>query len=551
MLVWWQKKLPLRNQTSNPLAQLLRGGIDNAPRFITEARVELLNPERRSQIDNLLFKRRRETALVEFRKFLDFALANKVLTADAEAYLNRMGLALGLTMADLTVVIEMGLRQAGAVRAAEVAEPEPVAPASAPSPEPVAETPAEDIEPAPVEVEAKPPPPAVVPGAGTGEMPRTRRVRGSSPADEFRRMLQLSGLDEDSMSDDRRDTFIDMAENLGLEPGAAEDMVDDYLDSIANGATVAKRPPSTQTIPPSVPTAPLRTAVKTTVIRASPGPVAKPAVGTPRTTPQIAGRATTAAETLPPEEERRLNPDFVNGAGMKMLFIPSATFQLGNGAPDAPSNEQPGSRVSLSRYFISRFPVTNAEFEKFSAAHSTRRGAWADDQHPVIYVSALDAAKFCQWLSTRDRRRYRLPTEAEWEYAAKGDDERLFPWGNETGRGDVANFADANTTFAWRDESIDDGFAETAPVGSYPRGASPFGVEDLAGNVWEWCGDFYGEYKTGAKVNPRGPANGSQRVYRGGSWKSRFANLRTTARSFNLPTYASNDVGFRIVCECD
>ena len=540
LLVWWQKKLPLKNQPSNPLAQLLRGGIDNAPRYIAEARSELLNSERRAQIDTVLFKRRRETALVEFRKFLDFALANKVLTAESEAYLDRMGQSLGLVQADLAAAIEMGLRQAGAVRAPVTPKPES---AVAPDPEPVVDEIVASVEAAaPAPAVAVPVDPPSTPGAA--EAPRTRRVRGSSPADEFRRMLQLSGLDEDSMSDDRRDTFIDMAENLGLDPGVAEDMVDDYLEAITNGAAVAKRPPSTQTIPAVVPRPPLRSTAKIPIVRGS------PAAGSPRTTPQVSGRPSTV-EALPPEEERRRNPNFVNGAGMQMLFVPSATFQLGNGAPDAPSNEQPTARISLSRYFISRFPVTNAEFEKFSPAHRSRRGAWANDQHPVIYVSAVEAAKFCQWLGTRDRRRYRLPTEAEWEYAAKGDDGRPFPWGDETGRGDLANFADANTTFAWRDGSIDDGYAETSPVGAYPRGASPFGVEDLAGNVWEWCQDFYAEYKPGEQVNPRGPQHGSQRVYRGGSWKSRFANLRTTARGFNLPTYASNDVGFRVVCECD
>lgn len=546
LLVWWQKKLPLKNQPSNPLAQLLRSGIDHAPRHIAEARVDLLNAERRTQIDSVLFKRRRETALIEFRKFLDFALANKVLTPDSEASLEKVGLSLGLSPTDLTTVIEMGLRQLGATRAADVPEPEPVAPP--PEPEPAAAV-AVRAEPEP-DV-AAPAPLAVAPApVNQMEPPRTRRVRGNNPAEEFRRMLRLSGLDEDSMSDDRRDTFIDMAENLGLDPGEAEDMVDDYLEAITNGQTVAKRPASTQTIPASVPVSPLRTNGPATIVRASPVVRPAPGGGLPRTTPQVAAAAV-AAPILPPDEERRLNPDFVNGTGMQMVFIPSATFQMGNSSPSAPANEQPAGRVSLSRYFISRLPVTNADFEKFSAAHLSRRGSWADETHPAVYVSALDAAKFCQWLSVRDRRRYRLPTEAEWEYAAKGQNERSYPWGEQTGRGDLANFADANTTFAWRDETIDDGFAETAPVGAYRRGASPFGIEDMAGNVWEWCADFYAEYKAGERINPRGPQNGSQRVYRGGSWKSRFANLRTTARGFNLPTYASNDVGFRIVCECE
>ena len=170
---------------------------------------------------------------------------------------------------------------------------------------------------------------------------------------------------------------------------------------------------------------------------------------------------------------------------------------------------------------------------------------------PRFYVSYLDAAKFCQWLSGKERKRYRLPTEAEWEWAAKGANGLTYPWGEQTGLGTLANFADALTTFPWRDAQVNDGYAETSPVGAYPDGVGPFGMDDMAGNVWEWCLDFYDAYKGGEKTNPRGPLHGAQRVYRGGSWKSRFASLKTTTRGYNLPTYASNDVGFRVVCECD
>jgi formylglycine-generating enzyme required for sulfatase activity len=108
-----------------------------------------------------------------------------------------------------------------------------------------------------------------------------------------------------------------------------------------------------------------------------------------------------------------------------------------------------------------------------------------------------------------------------------------------------------NTTFAWSDRNIDDGYAESSPVGAFPLGASPFGIEDMAGNVWEWCLDYYASYRGAPKVNPRGPTFGTKHVCRGGSWKSRFSSLRTTARWLNVPTFSCNDLGFRIVCECD
>ena len=110
---------------------------------------------------------------------------------------------------------------------------------------------------------------------------------------------------------------------------------------------------------------------------------------------------------------------------------------------------------------------------------------------------------------------------------------------------------DVNTTFPWRDTQLNDGYAETSPVGSYLKGASPFGAEDMSGNVWEWCIDFFEAYQAKQRINPQGPTKGSKHVYRGGSWKSRSQSLRATARGFNLPESMANDVGFRIVCECD
>lgn len=127
------------------------------------------------------------------------------------------------------------------------------------------------------------------------------------------------------------------------------------------------------------------------------------------------------------------------------------------------------------------------------------------------------------------------PSEAEWEYAVPGNDGCKYPWGNQEGRGDLANFADCNTAFAWRDNEISDGFAESSPVGSFPLDASPFGMEDMAGNVWEWCLDFIESTVAHRRSTRAEGLPGAKRVYRGGSWKSRFNSLRTTTRGSNVP----------------
>jgi len=222
---------------------------------------------------------------------------------------------------------------------------------------------------------------------------------------------------------------------------------------------------------------------------------------------------------------------------------------MGSLDADANPNEQPLSKTNISAFYMGRWPVTNGQYEEFDAAHRSKRGPGADENHPVIYVSALEAAKFCEWLSAKEKKKYRLPTEAEWEYAARGMDGRTFPWGPDLNRNDQANFADANKNLPWANPSIDTGFAFTSPCGSFPRGVSPFGIEDMAGNVWEWCLDCFAPYAEKERTNPRGPMDGSKRIYRGGSWKSRIGSLRATARNFNAPAYLANDVGFRVVCE--
>ena len=488
LLRWWQKKLPLKNQPSNPLAQLLRPGLEESSRYLTEARMELLDPERRRVMDDELAAREEEEAVAEFHKYLAFAITDGVLSAQQEKNLLHFGGQHGLSKEKMGSLIEAELADSGARRAE---------------------------------------PPAPPPEAQTDRVRSRARRRGSlDPRADFDRMLRLSGLDSDSMTDDQRDAFINIAENLGIDVGEAEDMVDAFLDECEGGPGLAAPPPATAS--PRVEVAQ----------PAAPAPLA---VAEPEPEPQ----------TFDTKAERAQYTNYQNSLGGPMMFIPSGEFSMGADTPDAAPNEKPITRVTVSRFFLSRYLITNVDFEQFDPTHARKRAPGAGDRHPVVYVNSLEAIKFCEWLSSREHKHYRLPTEAEWEYAARGNDGRRYPWGNYEGRGDLANFADKNTVFAWSDREIDDGYPESSPIGAFPLGASPFGMEDMSGNVWEWCLDYVEPYRGAPKVNPRGPKTGAKRVYRGGSWKSRFNSLRTTTRGSNVPSFLCNDLGFRIACDCD
>jgi formylglycine-generating enzyme required for sulfatase activity len=358
------------------------------------------------------------------------------------------------------------------------------------------------------------------------------------PHTEFKRMLQLSRLclDGEEMTDDQRDALCNMGEGLGLSGGEAEDLIDEYLDEVAELG------------PGAAPQAPMKTArapakPKPTVAAAR--PVATVTVAAPSKEPVI--NTSAIART----QEKLKYPSFANSIGVEMLLVTSGSFTMGSDLPDAAAIERPITPVTIGCFYMAQFPITNSQFEQFDKSHVAKRAPWADGQHPVVYVSSREAEKFCQWLSSKEGRTYRLPTEAEWEFAARGMEGRIYPWGENLDAGHYANFADRRTTFPWRDPVLDDGYPETSPVGAFPRGASPFGIEDMAGNVFEWCLDFFETYPGKLRVNRRGPTQGQRRIYRGGSWKSKAGSLRATARHFNMPDYSSNDVGFRIVCECE
>ncbi len=221
------------------------------------------------------------------------------------------------------------------------------------------------------------------------------------------------------------------------------------------------------------------------------------------------------------------------------LKIPAGTFQMGCVPADTEcsDNEKPRHAVTISKPFLMMIrPVTVAQYRRFAQATGrpvALAPAFAQgDDHPVVDVLWNDAVAYCSWAGGR------LPTEAEWEYAARGGKDGLkYPWGDSISH-DNANFKGTGGRDQWK---------YTSPVGSFE--ANGFGLFDMAGNVWEWCADPYGEtyYASSPSVDPQGPSSGSSRVLRGGSWDFDPKSLRTSFRGWILPWGGCDSGGFRCV----
>ena len=257
--------------------------------------------------------------------------------------------------------------------------------------------------------------------------------------------------------------------------------------------------------------------------------------------------------TVPPTPTPE--PIIDESTGASMVFVPGGVFQMGDN--DGDDDMQPLHRVSLDPYFIDLTEVTNAQYatcveagtctppqSPFATYHTSYYGDENYDDYPVIFVNWRQAQQFCEW------RGGRLPTEAEWEFAAgyriAAAEKTLYPWGNVMNE-PVANFCDANCNRDVRDANFNDEFDDTAPVTAYAEGRSPFGLYNMGGNVMEWVFDWYDPnyYASSAEINPSGPAQGTARVIRGGSWYNTAESLEVARRGSYVPEVARATLGFR------
>jgi len=230
---------------------------------------------------------------------------------------------------------------------------------------------------------------------------------------------------------------------------------------------------------------------------------------------------------------------------IEFVRIPTGEFLMGSDKgvdKDADDHELPQHSVYLDEYWMGRYPVTVEQFAEYlKGADKERYRGWKksnkEPDHPAVEVSCHDAVALCKWLTQtvegiKPAPIFRLPTEAEWEMAARGTDGRIYPWGNDWDPG--------------RLNSKEGGSGGTTPVGGYsPRGDSPYGCADVEGNVWEWCADLFGidYYSESPHQNPQGPASstlrvvrsGSFRVVRGGSFRSNRDTVRCASRVDRSP----------------
>ena len=223
--------------------------------------------------------------------------------------------------------------------------------------------------------------------------------------------------------------------------------------------------------------------------------------------------------------------------GIEWVQIPAGEFKMGDNFNEGYSSELPVHTVYLDTYYISKNEVTFYQYDSFCEATGRSKPndeGWGRGTRPVINVSWDDAKAFCNWLAEKTGKNIHLPTEAQWEKAARGTDQRRYPWGNGNPSCNRVNYNYCN--------------GKTMPVGSSPSGVSPYGIHDMAGNVWECCSDWYSSsyYSSSPYKNPTGPSHGSIRVLRGGGWYNPTWYCRASFRNDYRPSYRANNVGFRL-----
>ena len=245
----------------------------------------------------------------------------------------------------------------------------------------------------------------------------------------------------------------------------------------------------------------------------------------------------------------------------KMIPIPGGIFMMGS--KDGGDREKPAHEVTISSFELAETEVTNEQYMAFVQATNSHHPEWMElgndynistgthelykilgdaltkDNHPVVGISWRDAQAYCKWLSQETGKNYRLPTEAEWEYAAGGGSLNRSKWAGTNSETSLRSYANFSGTHG------KDRFTYTAPVKSFE--ANPLGLYDMSGNVWEWCADWYGSnyYANSPSNNPQGPASGSGRVYRGGSCYYSASYLRVAYRSYGFPVRRNRNIGFR------
>jgi len=225
--------------------------------------------------------------------------------------------------------------------------------------------------------------------------------------------------------------------------------------------------------------------------------------------------------------------------GMEMVYIPAGSFNMGSVDEDADPDEKPERWVTLDDYWIDKYEVSNAQYQKCVKAKEcdeplelnseSRIGYYNDPQYenyPVVFVNWYQANSYCKWVGGG------LPTEAQWEFAARGNGGRKYPWGNQSADCSTANIRGCGN--------------DTGPVDGQEDGESPHKVRNMAGNVWEWVNDWWAEsYDPADTNNPRGPKDGVMRALRGGSWASSTWGVRTTVRRGEDAKYSTSAYGFR------